>query len=1415
MAIYYTPYPNTQPPTSLTQYVIGDWWVNLSLKYAYKLSINGAGFKSWARTTTAPLPNISVIPAIVASTITPSTTVTTGQAVSFNAIRAYGGATTATSYTTAGTVTGYNVTVSPALPAGLSITKTLSVITGTDSNGNAALFNNIVVSITGTPTGTSTPETSYNVTITDASGLTGAASFSLTVQSSGVSALTTTLAVPSSSIFQGNTVNIIPVTAVGGTTPLSFSISPSLSGTGLSLVSSNGAITGTANTISSKNYVITVTDSSAVPQTNSRSYSLTINGVPLFSFLDTPTTVLTNKIAFTSFRPVRASGGFGTLSYAINPALPGGLSYNTSNGFISGTSTEASPQTEYSVVVSDSSSPVQTTTPLKFNLTINELQPVTAIIAQSNLTLTINTPVSTAPIQGGSTVPVQGIGGYGTLTYSISPALGVTGLTFDTTTGVISGTPTSTKTLTTYTVTVTDQSTTPQTANAQFTLSVSAAALSTNVDISPVSLYKGVPTALTSSIGYKPVSAKDGFGTYSYAISGNTLPTGLSFSTSNGVITGTANTLMASPGNTFTVTVTDQTTPVNQTSSKDFVLIVSEPEALVLTNNETGIRYLTRGTSTTFTPATASGGYGTYTFSISPSLPSSLIFNTNNGTISGTPANSNTSTVTYNVTVTDQASQTQNTNFSIVINTPTYFKLSTTPAQSVIKGVPIISFAPILVSGGDPAYTYSVTSGSLPTGLSLNSSTGYLSGTPTVAAANTFTITVTDQTSQNLTQNCTVTVSEPAALTTTLNQTNTRSLIVNTTQTAFTPVSASGGYGTISFAIAPTLPSGLTFLSSNGHIYGTASSLKSNSSYRVTVSDLISPPQTSFKDFFLEVINAPLSATKTIESRSIVKNTIITSFTPVTASGGTPPYTYSASLPTGLTINTTTGAITGNATVTQSSTSTTVNVSDVAGASTSNTFNLTITEPDALSVTTSAANATIGVAYSRQIVTPSGGFGNYTYSLTSGTLSGTGLSLNANTGFIAGTATALKANSSYTIQVSDTSGQTANGSFNFSILPVVLTATVSSNYISTQLYRSVTPFIPVRGNGGFGTLSYQITSGTLPTGLSFNTSTGQITGTPTSSGSTSLTVTITDEALTPQTATGTFTLNISAVTPPALQAVLAQSAYSFNVGEQVDFIPVLGSGGYTGESYQYVLSGSLPAGLSFNSTTGNISGSVSSEFTTTSFTVTVNDEVPQYASKSFTLEFVTPLVSAVDLIARNKSQLAYTQSNSAFIKANSAYGSQNTTGTYANSAYTQANTATNNSTNASLYANGAFTQANTAINNAAGASTYSNSAFVYANAAYAAANAGGSSTDQYARDTANAAFIQANAAFIVANTGGGSTTDNLARTTANAAFVQANAAFANSNSAYTFAAAAFAKANTGTTILDVNAEIIAFTIAFS
>ena len=98
-----------------------------------------------------------------------------------------------------------------------------------------------------------------------------------------------------------------------------------------------------------------------------------------------------------------------------------------------------------------------------------------------------------------------------------------------------------------------------------------------------------------------------------------------------------------------------------------------------------------------------------------------------------------------------------------------------------------------------------------------------------------------------------------------------------------------------------------------------------------------------------------------------------------------------------------------------------------------------------------------------------------------------------------------------------------------------------------------------------------------------------------------------------------------------------------------------------------------------------------------------------------------------------------------------------------------------------------------------------NAAYTHANAAYDAANTGGS-VDTWVRNQANIAFDKANSAGSFANG---------AFVTANSGSSFANGAFTEANTAHIIAQAAFDKANTGTTALDVNADIVAFTIAFS
>jgi hypothetical protein len=72
----------------------------------------------------------------------------------------------------------------------------------------------------------------------------------------------------------------------------------------------------------------------------------------------------------------------------------------------------------------------------------------------------------------------------------------------------------------------------------------------------------------------------------------------------------------------------------------------------------------------------------------------------------------------------------------------------------------------LTVSGGTPPYTWTLASGALPAGLSLNSSTGVISGTPTAAGSSTFTVTAADALARSGSKSLTVVVDGPAADTT-------------------------------------------------------------------------------------------------------------------------------------------------------------------------------------------------------------------------------------------------------------------------------------------------------------------------------------------------------------------------------------------------------------------------------------------------------------------------------------------------------------------------------------------------------------------------------------------------------------------------------------------------------------------------
>ncbi len=203
-----------------------------------------------------------------------------------------------------------------------------------------------------------------------------------------------------------------------------------------------------------------------------------------------------------------------------------------------------------------------------------------------------------------------------------------------------------------------------------------------------------------------------------------------------------------------------------------------------------------------------------YTFSVpTNALPPGLNLDSSSGTISGTPTQSGT--YTFTVTVTDSGNPAQTGTETMTLTVVSPLTVGTTSLPGGLTGNAYSQT--LAASGGFGADTWSVTSGSLPPGLTLASSSGAISGTPTATGTHDFTVQVTDSGSPQMsaTEPLSITVAAPLAITT--------ASLPNalTGQSYSQTLVASGGTGTLFWSGDPTTwPPGLT-IDGSGNITGT------------------------------------------------------------------------------------------------------------------------------------------------------------------------------------------------------------------------------------------------------------------------------------------------------------------------------------------------------------------------------------------------------------------------------------------------------------------------------------------------------------------------------------------------------------------------------------------------------------------
>lgn len=229
----------------------------------------------------------------------------------------------------------------------------------------------------------------------------------------------------------------------------------------------------------------------------------------------------------------------------------------------------------------------------------------------------------------------------------------------------------------------------------------------------PPTVFPGVPFSFT-------FTSRGGVaGTYRFTQTG-TLPTGLSF-TDNGDGSATlAGTVALADAGDYPITVTLGNSG-QFAVAEDFTLTVP---ALTLQLVQTGVIYKGVALTAGQLKLVAHGGTGAgYAYAITSGTPAGLTLNTSTGELTGTP----TAQTTYTVvgTVTDSASNSATVTAQVVTQT-TLYGIDVTPDYCE---APFLYSYQLSIGGATGSVTYSIASGSLPVGLSVNSA-GLITGTP-------------------------------------------------------------------------------------------------------------------------------------------------------------------------------------------------------------------------------------------------------------------------------------------------------------------------------------------------------------------------------------------------------------------------------------------------------------------------------------------------------------------------------------------------------------------------------------------------------------------------------------------------------------------------------------------------------------
>ncbi|CAD5979196.1 Hemolysin, plasmid [Planktothrix tepida] len=1125
-----------------------------------------------------------------------------------------------------------------ALPSWLTFDSTTGTFTGTPTNSDVG---NIAIKVTAKDSSNATVENSFQLTVNNVNHAPTATP--ITAQTATKDSSFNLNIANKFSDIDGDILTYSAALADGTALP-----------SWLTFDSTTGTFTGTPTNSDVGNIAIKVTAKDSSNATVENSFQLTVNNVnhaptatPITAQTATKDSSFNLNIA-NKFSDI--DGDILTYSAALadGTALPSWLTFDSTTGTFTGTPTNSDVgNIAIKVTAKDSSN---ATVENSFQLTVNNVNhaptatPITAQTATKDSSFNLNIANKFSDIDGDI------------LTYSAALADGTalpSWLTFDSTTGTFTGTPTNSD-VGNIAIKVTAKDSSNTTVENSFQLTVN------NVNHAPTATPITAQTATKDSnfnlnIANKFSDIDGDILTYSAALAdGTALPSWLTFDSTTGTFTGTPTN--SDVGNiAIKVTAKDSS---NATVENSFQLTVNNvnhaPTATPITA-QTATKDSSFNLNIANKFSDIDGDILTYSAALADgtALPSWLTFDSTTGTFTGTPTNSDVGNIAIKVTAKDSSNATVENSFQLTVNNVNHAPTATPiTAQTATKDSSFnLNIANKFsdIDGDILTYSAALADGTaLPSWLTFDSTTGTFTGTPTNSDVGNIAIKVTAKDSSNATvensfQLTVNNVNHAPTATPITAQTATKDSSFNLNiANKFSDID--GDILTYSAALADgtALPSWLTFDSTTGTFTGTpTNSDVGNIAIKVTAKD--SSNATVENSFQLTVNNVNHAPTATpITAQTATKDSsfnlnIANKFSDIDGD----ILTYSAALadgtalPSWLTFDSTTGTFTGTPTNSDvGNIAIKVTAKDSSNATVENSFQLTVNNvnhaPTATPITaqTATKDSSFNLNIANKFSDIDGDILTYSAALADGTALPSWLTFDSTTGTFTGTPTNSDVgNIAIKVTAKDSSNATVENSFQLTVNNVNHAPTATP--ITTQTATKDSSFNLNIANkfsdidGDILTYSAALADGTaLPSWLTFDSTTGTFTGTPTNSDVGNIAIKVTAKDSSNATVENSFQLTVNNVnhaptaTPITAQTATKDSSFNLNIANKFSDI----DGDILTYSAALADGTALPSWLTFDSTTGTFTGTpTNSDVGNIAIKVTAKDSSNATVENSFQL----------------------------------------------------------------------------------------------------------------------------------------------------------------------------------------------------